>query len=200
MTVPVRWRSALGLLLAVLLVWTVRHAGTALVVTREVTNPGAIISLASHEWERLPEAAAQSKRSATSLLLLTTPVEVSALNCYHCSDREGWLTAAGVERERIVLLPWRVHNTFDEARAALAFCRSRGVKSLLVVTSPYHSRRALAVFNHVFENSGVEIGVQPAVAYSKAIPRRWWETPFDRWYVRYEWAAQVYYAVRYGVL
>src|SRR5512146_2396106 len=31
-------------------------AGTALVVSQPVDNPDAIVSLASHEWERLPEA------------------------------------------------------------------------------------------------------------------------------------------------
>ena len=69
----------------------------------------------------------------------------------------------------------------------------------MIVTTPYHTRRALAVFRSVFDGSGVEIGMAPA-SESPARPGRWWTTPYDRWYVAYEWAAIVYYAVKYRVL
>jgi uncharacterized SAM-binding protein YcdF (DUF218 family) len=71
---------------------------------------------------------------------------------------------------------------------------------MLVVSSPYHTRRAFAVFRHVLTGTGVEVGVAPATLFSQARPELWWAAPYDRWYVAYEWAATVYYAVRHGIL
>jgi uncharacterized SAM-binding protein YcdF (DUF218 family) len=68
-----------------------------------------------------------------------------------------------------------------------------------VVTSPYHTRRSLGTFEKVFADTGVEIGIHPAVRTSPAIPERWWLRRYDRGYVLYEWAALVYYRLRFGV-
>ena len=69
-----------------------------------------------------------------------------------------------------------------------------------ITQPPYHARRALATFEHVFDGSGRSIGMEPAVRYSPARPRRWWMHGYDRAYVRYEWSAIVWYALRYGVV
>lgn len=177
-----------------------RHAGTALVVLRPLDAPQAILPLASHEWERLPEAAARARAGGNAIVLLTVPREVKTWNCYRCSERAEWLVQLGVPPGRILTLPAGVENTFDEARAALAFCREHHITSLLVVTSPYHTRRAYATFQAVFAGAGVIIGVQPAADSSPARPARWWRASYDRWYVRYEWGALMYYMVRHGVL
>lgn len=166
---------------------------------RDVSDPEAILVLASHEWERLPQAAARARQTDTATILLTMPRVVTEVNCHRCAERGEWLAHLGVEPGRIAVLPRRGENTRDEAHAALEFCRQQGVKRLLVVTSPYHSRRALATFDHVFEGSGIQLGVQPSSGYSSAVPERWWSAAYDRWYVRYEWSAVVFYFVRYGI-
>jgi uncharacterized SAM-binding protein YcdF (DUF218 family) len=176
-----------------------RHAGEALVLSRPVDAPDAILVLASHEWERIPAAAEQALRAPSAILLLTRPRIVTVYNCHRCGEREEWLQALGVPAARIRLLARTVGNTRDEALAALPYCRLEGVRRLLVVTSPYHTRRALATFRHVFEGSGVEIGIEASTAHSAARPDRWWATPYDRWYVRYEWSARLFYFVRYGI-
>ena len=43
------------------------------------------------------------------------------------------------------------------------------------------------------------VGVEPASSSSPARPDRWWAAPYDRAYVAYEWAAVVYYALRYRI-
>ena len=185
---------------AVIAVVAGRGAGRALIVTRPIQHPDAILALASHEWERLPEAAARAREWPSARVLLSVPRVVTEHNCHRCAERGDWLVALGVDSSRLRLLPRSVTNTRDEAIAALAFSRRHGVGRLLIVTSPYHTRRALAAFDEVFEGSGVEVGVQPSTAYSAARPDRWWRTPYDRWYVRYEWSAIAYYAVRYGII
>jgi uncharacterized SAM-binding protein YcdF (DUF218 family) len=177
-----------------------RYAGTALVASRPLDRPDAILVLASHEWERIPAAAERAVREPSAIVLLTRPRIVTEHNCHLCAEREEWLQALGVPAERIRLLARTVGNTRDEALAALPYCRLEGVRRLLIVTSPYHTRRALATFTDVFEGSGVEIGVEPSLPQSPARPDRWWAAAYDRWYVRYEWSALAFYLVRYGII
>ena len=195
-----RWFLGLLLIAIAILLMAAPRAGTALVRSRPLTHPDAILVLASHEWERIPEAAERARQTPSATLLLSVPPVVTEHNCHRCAERDEWLEALGVGAERVVFLPQRAGNTRDEARSALAFCRQKGIRRLLVVTSPYHTRRALATFDHVFDGSGVQVGVEPATAHSPARPGRWWGTPYDRWYVRYEWSAIAFYAVRYGIM
>jgi uncharacterized SAM-binding protein YcdF (DUF218 family) len=188
---------ACGVLVVALLL--VPSAGVALVATREVGHPQVIVSLASHEWERLPSAALLAMKNPDAIVLLTQPAVPSAENCNRCSDRVGWLTWLGVEPARIALAPGRVTNTYDEAIVVRNYCQRHGTRRVLVVTSPYHTRRALATFDSVLAPSNTMVGVYPAWTNSLAQPRQWWSTEYDRWYVRYEWSALLWYALRHQV-
>jgi uncharacterized SAM-binding protein YcdF (DUF218 family) len=160
----------------------------------------AIVSLASHEWERLPLAASVAVRYPRAVVLLTEPREVTQKNCRDCAHRIDRLHHAGVAPTRVRILPLTLPGTHGEAAATLTFVRASHVRRLLIVTSPYHTRRALATFRSVFEGTGVEIGIEPANATSPAKPSAWWWAPYDRAYVAYEWAAIGYYAWKYGIV
>ena len=176
-----------------------RSCGTFLVAERAVERPDAILSLASHEWERLPEVARLARDYPDSRVVLTLPPVVTEFNCHDCSHRPARLGFMGVAADRIDVIPILAPGTHGEALATLSYARQARVRKLLVVTSPYHTRRSLATFQKVFAGSGVELGVRPATASSAADPVHWWRTPYDRWYVRYESLAIVYYSLRYGV-
>jgi uncharacterized SAM-binding protein YcdF (DUF218 family) len=202
-----RWRRStraavvvLLLFLGALLLWGLRYAGRPLVVSKDIGPPDAIVMLASHEWERLPAAAEVARRFPSSVVLLTLPVKVTKFNCHLCSERPSWLNREGVAAERIVqLAPNPSSNTYGEALAVREYASGHPLHKVVVVTSPYHTRRALRVFEHVLGSVGVEVGMVPASAYSAAEPDGWWRHPYDRWYVTYEWAALIEYRFKYGV-
>jgi uncharacterized SAM-binding protein YcdF (DUF218 family) len=177
----------------------VRTAGTLLVSTRPIERPDAILSLSSHEWERLPTTAGLAKATPSAQVLLTLPRPATVFNCHDCSGRVGRLQRLGVSPDRVRVIDLTEPGTYGEAIAARTFARQTEIRRLVVVTTPYHTRRALAVFRAVFDGSGIEIGIEPA-ASSPASPERWWATPYDRAYVAYEWAALVYYAFRYRIV
>ena len=179
-------------------IWPLRHAGTALVMASEIDQPDAIVSLASHEWERLPEAAALAARAPRARVLLSEPIKVNAFNCYDCANRVERLVHAGVAKERIDFLPRKVYRTLDEAQAFREWAQAHGVRSVVVVTSPYHTRRALGSFRHILLGTGIAVGVRPSPA-SPAEPARWWRHKYDRWYVSYEWRARLFYLIRFGI-
>ena len=191
------WSSALAL--AVLAAFGLREAGTSLVISVPLDAPDAIISLGSHEWERLPAAARLAARHPSAVVLLTQPRVITVDNCHDCGRRAARLARDGVAPTRIHVLPPAGRGTYGEAEAALGFARQKLLRRFLIVTSPYHTRRALHTFRTVFAGTGIRFGVYPATDTSPARPRRWWVEPYDRWYVRYEWLATVYYAFRYRV-
>jgi uncharacterized SAM-binding protein YcdF (DUF218 family) len=153
--------------------------------------------LASHEWERLPATATVARRYPDALVLLTFPPEVTAYNCHRCLERIDWLALEGVHPDRVRSLAGAA-NTYDEAVAARRAAMRDGFTRLLVVTSPYHTRRALGTFHRVFSGTGVDVGIVPA-SPAQGEPERWWRTAYDRYYVRYEWAALLVYWWKYGV-
>jgi uncharacterized SAM-binding protein YcdF (DUF218 family) len=177
----------------------VQHAGTALVVSRPLQDPDLIISLASHEWERLPLTASLAARYPQAQVLLTLPPNPSVHQCHDCPNRSARLVRAGVDGDRIRVVSLILPGTYGEAVASFSYVRKWKLRRVLVVTSPYHTRRTLALFQTFFTGTGVQVGVLPASAYSPARPERWWMDPYDRWYVTYEWAARVYYALRYHI-
>jgi uncharacterized SAM-binding protein YcdF (DUF218 family) len=63
----------------------------------------------------------------------------------------------GLEGELVALGP--VHNTRDEARLVAGFASERGFRTILLVTSPTHTRRAAATF----EKRGLEVAASPAI-------------------------------------
>jgi uncharacterized SAM-binding protein YcdF (DUF218 family) len=173
--------------------------GRALVVSRPLPHADAIVVLASHEWERLPLAVRLAGEHPDAVVLLTQPHEVTEHNCHECPHRAAWLVEHGVDASRIHVVPLAADGTYREAQAALALARDAGVHRLIVATSPYHTRRSLAVFRSVLDGSGIEVGIVPAVDTSSARPSRWWMGDYDRRYVAYEWAAVIYYAWQHGV-
>jgi uncharacterized SAM-binding protein YcdF (DUF218 family) len=180
-----------ALLLALALAATAPAMGPALVTAVPIADPDAIVSLGSHEWERLPATAVLATAFPAARVLLTVPRQVTPLNCHDCANRVARLARRGVAPERVVLLDLQEPGTYGEARAVAAFARRHPLRRLLIVTSPYHTRRALATFTHVL-GGRAQLGVAPAAA-SPARPSRWLLAPYDRAYVAYEWAGIGYY-------
>ena len=170
--------------------------GPWLVVAREVADPGAILMLASHEAERLPHTARLARRWPRALVLLTHPVTPSPYNCQDCGNRPRTLVAAGIASGRIVVLERRVRNTFDELVAAADWASRAGQRRLLVVSSPYHTRRVLVLA--AATAPGLEVGISPAPVEG-GLARPWWSRRYDRRYVIYEWGALIDNSWRHGL-
>lgn len=82
---------------------------------------------------------------------------------------------AGIPEQQLVILSARVDSTYDEAVTVRSFVEKSGIKNVLVVTSPYHSRRALRVFRQLVEPAGVRVGIDSPLPGEQS-PRtsEWW--------------------------
>jgi uncharacterized SAM-binding protein YcdF (DUF218 family) len=109
------------------------------------------------------------------------------------------LRRAGVPAERIEILPRIVTGTHDEAVLLREYAGARGVRSLCVVTSAYHSRRALWTLRRAFEGSGVEVGLSAAPAGGLTpAPATWWLSALGWQMVAGEYLKFTYYWLHYG--
>ena len=193
-----RWRrrlSALALVIAATLVASM-PLGPWLVRERPIESPDAILVLGSHEAERLPHAATQARHWPRAVVLLTQPVEVTPFNCQDCANRARTLSRAGVAPARIHVLEPRVRNTFDEITAAGRWLRERGLRRILIVTSPYHTRRARGLAAAVMPEETVGMAACPVPG---GLGYPWWSRRYDRRYVLYELAALLNNSWRHGI-
>jgi uncharacterized SAM-binding protein YcdF (DUF218 family) len=109
------------------------------------------------------------------------------------------LRRAGVPAQSIEVLPRAVNSTYDEAVLLREYATARGVGSLLVITSGYHSRRALWTLRRVFRGSGVEVGLSAAPAGRQTpAPSTWWLSAWGWHLVAGEYLKFIYYWLHYS--
>ncbi len=106
------------------------------------------------------------------------------------------LKGLGIPGSALFISDQPVKSTFDEAKVVKDLAVKNGYHSLILVTSPTHSRRAWLVFRKVFKDEKVRILAIPS-KYSEFRPEDWWK---KRRYIReviIEYQKLVYYALKY---
>lgn len=85
--------------------------------------------------------------------------------------RNRYCQSCDIETDYMVILEGSV-DTRTDAKIALNYCRANNYHRVIVVTSPYHTRRAQLVFNDIFEKSRIDVVVVPSKLHEK--PDHWW--------------------------
>jgi uncharacterized SAM-binding protein YcdF (DUF218 family) len=109
----------------------------------------------------------------------------------------GELRRGGVSADHIRVLAGRPTTTYQEAAAMRAYAEERGLRSLLIVTSSPHSRRALWTWRRVFRGSGVQLGLEPVAATRTHGAWSWWLSVAGWRQVAGEYVKMGYYVARY---
>ena len=105
------------------------------------------------------------------------------------------LRGLAVPESAIVRSDRPVQSTFEEAERVAALVNDKKYRSLILVTSPTHSRRAWLTFRKAIPDKEIRITVVPT-PYSKFRAEDWWKT---RKYVRdvvMEYQKLVYYQLK----
>ena len=193
---------------ATLVIWALfaPHLATYLIVSRPLAKADAIIVLSGSEVyrERTRKAAELYKQGISQRILITNDGEFSGWSqteqtnppFFELERRD--LIANGVPPEAIEVLPGIVSGTDDEARAVAAENDARPLQTLVIVTSPYHTRRALRTFDKILTGRGVDIGIEhPGVGEMSPTPNYWWLTPSGWQMVAMEHLKSVIYYANY---
>lgn len=126
-------------------------ADAVVVLASRLQEDGELSSVAMSRLLHGVELLAQGRAGRLVLTELPPPYEPYA------APARGMLSALGLEAELHAVGP--VERTRDEARQVAALFRSKGWRTALLVTSPFHSRRAAASF----EKEGLRVASSPAV-------------------------------------
>jgi len=182
-----RFLSALFVLLAcgaILLwqrPWLLTEAGAFLVVADEPRAADGIVVLSGSIPDRILEAVDLYRAGYAPRLVLTRegrPPGFEALRSRgialperHEENRRIALEL-GVPPEAIEVLERRAVSTVGEARELIAYLRAHGFRSVLLVTSRTHARRARAVFRTLAAGDP-QVFVIPS-RYDPFEPASWW--------------------------
>lgn len=200
-----RWalRAVIFLLAWSLLAWV---AARALVVRAELARADALVVLSGGSFylERTRHAATLfTEGRAPKILLTDDGVQgpwsfEKERNPTYAEMEADELQRAGVPAESIEIVPQQISSTYDEALRLRDYAQAHGLRSVMVVTSPYHSRRALWVWQRVFRDSGILVGLDPATAGQQSpSPATWW-LHWRGWLsVALEYPKLIYYWLRY---
>jgi len=199
-----RWR----VLLLSLAAWSVLAwaAAEALIVRAELAQADALVVLAGSSTyvERTRRAAELFRAGRAPQIVLTNDNLQSGWsaeeerNPLFVERAAAELSRLGVPAEKVLTAPGVVTSTYEEAVRLREYADAHGLKSILVVTSAYQSRRALWTFRRVFEGSGVAVGLD-VVEPGEQAPRAalWWFSGLGWQLVPGEYAKLIYYWVRY---
>ena len=77
----------------------------------------------------------------------------------------------GVTEDHI-LIEDKSYSTFTNAKYSLDIVRSQGFESAIVVTHPYHTKRASIIFDQIFQ--GLDLTIC-SVPYDSSIANSWWK-------------------------
>ncbi len=117
---------------------------------------------------------------------------------YELAKRE--LISQGVPNEAIEILPEVVEGTNEEADSFTKIAQKHNLKSVLLVTSAYHSRRTLWIFEQAVlkNNLQVNLGLRsPPTGQQTPTPFIWWLS-FRGWSaVGGEYVKMIYYWLFY---
>ncbi len=139
-----------------------------LVVDRPLPHGDALVVMAGEMPIRLSAAAKLYKEGKAEKILLTNDGVFSAWseekqrNLYHVEWAEYHLLKMQVPENAIVKLSYSSSGSIHDALNTRKYVLGNGLKNIIIVTSDYHTRRSLWIFERVFRGYPVKIGVYPA--------------------------------------
>lgn len=157
-------------------------AGRFLIVAESPLSQADVVAvLSGGEIDRIDEAV-QLIRDGYARYLILTDTNTMADNGRRMADYLFSEAASrGLTVPQIDITRHTTSNTREEAAAIRQLMEERGWRSCIVVTDPYHSRRAQIIFNDVFRDSGLSVRVHSV--------RGHWYTSWRGFFRREGWEA-----------
>jgi len=142
----------------------------------------ALVLMAGNWRERLPTLIRLYREERAPIILLANDGNLSAWspmhrrNLYEVEWAKLELLKQEIPAEAIIILPFSLSGTYYDAQHVMDFARDKGLRSLLVVTSGYHTRRTLWSFQRLAGDESIKLGIYPVVTeqLSKISYVRFW--------------------------
>lgn len=109
-------------------------------------------------------------------------------NLYAVERCELDLILKGIPQQAIIKLPFFKSGTVYDALMVRNYVKKHKLKSIIIVTSDYHTRRAYWIFERVLRDQKISIGIYPAISR------------VGFWGLMKEMIKSIYYTMMYGLL
>lgn len=173
-----------------------RHIDRFLNVDEPPSQADAIVVLASNP-HRIHHAVDLYTQGYAPVVAFTDATYKDAgLTCSSARLDVPAAQALGLPAGAAVIADDEVASTYDEAIAARALVAERGWQRLIVVTDPFHTRRAAATFRALIPGVTVIPSATPDGEYD---PQHWWRSEEGVMAVISEMVKLAFYWVRYGI-
>lgn len=186
---PVTVIVVIGLGLIILL----RILGEALIVQDPVLPADAIVAIGGdHKPSRVRKSVDLYSRGYAPIVVISGGTRVK--------EGSDWIIEAELMRHQArnrgisdqnILLETQSTTTVENASYVAKMCRDHGFRRILLVTSPFHSRRARMIFRDMMEPS-INVLVQPALDPGFCVSC-WWQESDMRFVVLSEYAKLALY-------
>jgi uncharacterized SAM-binding protein YcdF (DUF218 family) len=147
------------------------------IVNEPAAKPGAIVVLAGKADAR-PFAAARLYREGKAPLVVVTATELTPTAKLGLTKPEITVTcealiSQGVPAEAIQIVGTNLTSLAAETRAVVRWANTENVRSLLVPTDPFHTRRARRAFSRALRGAAIKASVAP-IEMREYRPTDWW--------------------------
>jgi uncharacterized SAM-binding protein YcdF (DUF218 family) len=174
-----KWRV---FILVLLLVWLTAVSGKFLIV--DAPQKADVIVVLAGETECRPALALELlKQGYAPHVVLDVPADARVYDSTYVELARKWADSRP-QAPSFTICPIRGLSTKAEALEAAACVRQTGAHSILLVTSDFHSRRALSIFRHQLPGTSLHL----ASAYDpEQFGAQWWrhrqwaKTNLDEW-------------------
>lgn len=200
------WRRVFVAFLLLVLLWLFSWLGASWLIVRvalERADAIVILSGSSTLAERTQHAAHLYSQNRAKKILLTTDNQQGGWssdeqrNPYFHEIAVKELTRLGVPSQNVEVVRPPVTSTWDEAQIISDYSKTHNLRSILIVTSAYHSRRALWTFQTLLQNTNTEVGLDPVeTGIQTPRPATWWLYPRGWQLVFVEHLKLIYYLCR----
>ncbi len=179
--------------------------GGYLVVNHSTNKADLIVCLAGGNVERGLASADLYKRGVAPYIYIAREELpdsyrlLKKMGIYYPESKDLFLMLMrqlGVPESSIIIGTHPVKSTYEEANLIKRIAEKRGFSSILIVTSPFHTRRAWWTFKRVFKGDRIKLYIMPS-PYSEFKKDSWWKR---RRYIRkviIEYQKLIFYVLAY---
>jgi uncharacterized SAM-binding protein YcdF (DUF218 family) len=170
--------------------------GAVLIAQDRLSPADAILVLGGGRPERVVQGVELYRQKYADRMIFTGEYDRTLVNqnLHWASEAQKLAARLGVPKEKTILI-FNSRSTHDDATLSREVCRTNGFRSLIVVSEPYHTRRARFTFHKVYKDTGIKIMIYP-VQDSWYRADTWWHSESGLLDTNSEYVKFVYYLLK----
>jgi len=172
------------------------QVGSFLIYQDRIAPADAILVLGGGEKERVQQGIELAKKQYGGWIMFTGEYlePIFAENTHWALEAQKLAIYNGIKKDKTIPILGST-STLDDAVLSKNICVEKHFKSLIVVSEPFHTKRAHFIFSKVYKNSGIKIMMYP-VQNSWYKRDTWWKSKAGFWDTNIEYQKMFYYLLK----